>query len=62
MFRVFSDVKRMSNRATPNPQQESTTEEILASIRKLISEDPLPQEPATRLQMTSVPRAQLIPD
>jgi uncharacterized protein len=62
MFRVFSDVKRMSNRATPNPQQDSTMDEILASIRKLISEDPPPQEPAKRLQMASLPQAQLIPD
>jgi hypothetical protein len=59
---VFSDAKRMSNRATPNPQQESTMEEILASIRKVISEDPPPQEAAKVVRKTSVPKAQVIPD
>jgi uncharacterized protein len=37
-------------------------EDILASIRKIISEDPTPQQPAKLLQKTSVPKAQLIPD
>src|SRR5688500_3815511 len=31
--------ERMSSQANPNPQTEPTMEEILASIRKIISED-----------------------